>query len=72
MLLFYYFTKAVFSGTECVIEKIRAKHDGYNSIMAGCATGAALASRSGPDAMVLGLFIFYFIFSFHHHDLYFS
>lgn len=35
----------VFSSTECTIEKIRARHDLYNSVMAGCATGAILASQ---------------------------
>lgn len=35
----------VFSGSECVIEKVRARHDIYNSVMAGCATGAILAAQ---------------------------
>jgi mitochondrial import inner membrane translocase subunit TIM22 len=35
----------VFSGSECVVEKVRARHDLYNSIIAGCATGAILASE---------------------------
>jgi mitochondrial import inner membrane translocase subunit TIM22 len=35
----------VFSGSECVVEKVRARHDLYNSIIAGCATGAILASQ---------------------------
>ena len=35
----------VFSCSECIIEKTRAKHDLYNSVMAGCATGAIMASQ---------------------------
>jgi mitochondrial import inner membrane translocase subunit TIM22 len=35
----------VFSGSECVVEKVRARHDLYNSVIAGCATGAILASQ---------------------------
>jgi mitochondrial import inner membrane translocase subunit TIM22 len=35
----------VFTGSECAIEKIRARHDLYNSVIAGCATGAILASE---------------------------
>jgi mitochondrial import inner membrane translocase subunit TIM22 len=36
---------AVFSTSECTVEKIRARHDLYNSVIAGCATGAILASQ---------------------------
>lgn len=39
---------AMFAGSECVIEKVRAKHDIYNSVYAGCATGGALAHKAGP------------------------
>mmetsp|Transcript_895 Transcript_895/g.2456 ORF Transcript_895/g.2456 Transcript_895/m.2456 type:complete len:199 (-) Transcript_895:648-1244(-) len=35
---------ATFSGSECVVESYRARHDIYNSMMAGCITGATLAS----------------------------
>ena len=45
---------ALFAGTECVIESYRAKHDGRNSIYAGCATGAILAHSGGPKAMCIG------------------
>lgn len=45
---------AVFSGVECVIEKSRGQHDMYNGALAGCATGAALAVGSGPQAMCFG------------------
>eukprot|EP00887_Chlorella_sp_A99_P001415 scaffold8.g1415.t1 len=45
---------ALFAGSECVIEKYRAKHDMYNSIYAGCATGAALAHSAGPKGMCIG------------------
>lgn len=45
---------AVFAGSECVIEKMRAKHDMYNSVYAGCFTGGALAARAGPQAMCAG------------------
>ena len=33
----------IYSGSECVIEKYRAKHDKWNATYAGCATGAAIA-----------------------------
>ena len=36
----------VFAGTECVIERARAKSDIYNSLGAGCISGAALSYRS--------------------------
>lgn len=35
---------AIYAGSECVIEKIRARNDLYNATMAGCVTGAILAS----------------------------
>lgn len=45
---------ALFAGSECVVEKARAKHDIYNSVYAGCATGALLAHSGGPKAMGVG------------------
>ena len=44
----------LFSGSECVIEKYRAKSDIVNSVSAGCFTGATLAYGSGPKAMCIG------------------
>lgn len=35
----------VFSMSECTVEKVRARHDLYNSMIAGCATGAILATQ---------------------------
>ena len=34
--------------------KMRAKHDIYNSVYAGCAAGAVLAHSAGPKGMCLG------------------
>ncbi|GAQ89760.1 mitochondrial import inner membrane translocase subunit [Klebsormidium nitens] len=45
---------AVFSGSECVIEKARAKHDMYNGMLAGCFTGGVLAAQAGPQAACIG------------------
>lgn len=45
---------ALFAGSECVIESLRAKHDARNSIYAGCATGAILAHSGGPKAIGIG------------------
>jgi hypothetical protein len=45
---------ALFAGSECVVEKFRAKHDVYNSVYAGCSTGAILAYSAGPKAMCIG------------------
>ena len=45
---------AMFQGFECAIEKTRGTHDIYNSMSAGCLTGAALAHKSGPQAMGIG------------------
>lgn len=35
----------VYSASECAIEKARAKHDLYNTMLAGCATGAIMTSQ---------------------------
>ena len=35
----------VFSGSECTVEKIRARHDIWNSIIGGCTTGAVMSSQ---------------------------
>lgn len=45
---------ALFSGSECVIETYRAKHDMWNSIYAGCSAGAVMAHSGGPKAMCFG------------------
>lgn len=45
---------AVFAGTECAIEGLRAKNDLYNGVAAGCATGGWLARGGGPQAAALG------------------
>lgn len=36
---------AVFSMSECTVEKVRARHDLYNSVIAGCATGAIMSTQ---------------------------
>jgi import inner membrane translocase subunit TIM22 len=45
---------AIFSGTECCIEGLRAKNDLYNGVAAGCLTGGALAAKGGPAAVGVG------------------
>ncbi|KAK2790032.1 Mitochondrial import inner membrane translocase subunit tim22 [Emmonsiellopsis sp. PD_33] len=45
---------ALFSGTECCIEGLRAKNDLANGAAAGCITGGALGARAGPQAALLG------------------
>lgn len=45
---------AVFSGTECAIEGLRAKNDLMNGVAAGCITGGALAMKAGPQATAVG------------------
>lgn len=34
----------LYSGTECMIERYRAKHDAVNATLAGCATGGLMAA----------------------------
>mmetsp|Transcript_36004 Transcript_36004/g.70845 ORF Transcript_36004/g.70845 Transcript_36004/m.70845 type:complete len:246 (+) Transcript_36004:139-876(+) len=48
------FITGVFSGSECLVEKARGKHDVWNPVMSGCATGAAMQAKSGPQAAALG------------------
>lgn len=45
---------AIFSGTECCIEGLRAKNDLTNGVAAGCMTGGILAAKAGPQAAAVG------------------
>lgn len=45
---------AIFAGTECVVEKARAKHDIKNTAIAGCVTGGAISARAGAKASCFG------------------
>eukprot|EP00949_MAST-11_sp_MAST-11-sp1_P004309 g4309.t1 len=45
---------AVFSTTECAMQKLRGKKDLYNSVIAGGLTGAMLAIKQGPKQMAIG------------------
>lgn len=45
---------AVFSVSECFVEKTRGRKDRWNPIMGGCITGGALAASAGPHAMGIG------------------
>ncbi|KAK9824300.1 hypothetical protein WJX72_009265 [[Myrmecia] bisecta] len=49
---------ALFAGSECVVEKMRAKHDIWNSVYAGCATGGVLGASAGPKAACVGCVTF--------------
>lgn len=44
----------LFSAFECTIEKYRAKTDIYNTMSAGCLSGAVLARGTGPKGMLIG------------------
>ncbi|KAB1202251.1 Mitochondrial import inner membrane translocase subunit TIM22-1 [Morella rubra] len=44
----------IFSAAECVVEKVRAKHDVTNTVVAGCATGGVLSAKGGPKAACAG------------------
>lgn len=44
----------IYSGVECSIESLRAKHDIYNGVTAGCITGAGLSIKAGPQAAFIG------------------
>jgi len=45
---------ALFAGTECCIEGLRAKNDLMNGVAAGCLTGGVLAAGGGPQAVAFG------------------
>lgn len=45
---------AIFSGTECAIEGLRAKNDLWNGVAGGCITGGVLARNAGPQAAAVG------------------
>lgn len=45
---------AIFAGTECCVEGLRAKNDIWNGVIGGCLTGGALARNAGPQAVGLG------------------
>ncbi|GBG74633.1 hypothetical protein CBR_g19040 [Chara braunii] len=45
---------AIYSGTECIVEKARAKHDMNNTVIAGCITGGSLSAKGGPRAACAG------------------
>jgi|SRR5699024_4946160 len=45
---------ALYSGTECCIEGLRAKNDLTNSVSAGCITGGILGAKAGPQAAAWG------------------
>ncbi|KAF8409230.1 hypothetical protein HHK36_005304 [Tetracentron sinense] len=44
----------IFSAAECGVEKVRAKHDITNTVVAGCVTGGALSAKGGPKAACIG------------------
>ena len=44
----------VYSTIECFLEQLRGKKDMRNAIASGFATGAVLAARAGPTAMLVG------------------
>ncbi len=43
----------LFNAGDCVIAHARGKEDVWNPIIAGASTGAILAARSGPKAMII-------------------
>ncbi|KAG5175089.1 mitochondrial import inner membrane translocase subunit TIM22 [Tribonema minus] len=45
---------AIFMASECVIEKMRGKHDMMNSVYGGCITGMAFGIKAGPKEAVGG------------------
>lgn len=48
------FITGVFSGSECLVEKYRGKHDMWNPVLSGCVTGAAMQAKQGPQAAAMG------------------
>ncbi|GMI18003.1 hypothetical protein TrLO_g9064 [Triparma laevis f. longispina] len=48
------FITGVFSGSECIVEKIRGRNDVWNSTISGCVTGAAIQAKQGPQAACFG------------------
>lgn len=45
---------AVFSCSECFVEKTRGRTDRWNPIYGGCITGGILAANAGPQAAAFG------------------
>lgn len=45
---------AIYSGSECLIESLRAKNDYWNGVWGGCSTGGVLAVKNGPVAAGMG------------------
>lgn len=45
---------ALYAGSECVVEKVRASHDVANSAYAGCFTGGVMARTGGPSGIAMG------------------
>eukprot|EP00519_Triparma_laevis_P002493 CAMPEP_0182506528 /NCGR_PEP_ID=MMETSP1321-20130603/21461_1 /TAXON_ID=91990 /ORGANISM="Bolidomonas sp., Strain RCC1657" /LENGTH=210 /DNA_ID=CAMNT_0024712285 /DNA_START=202 /DNA_END=830 /DNA_ORIENTATION=+ len=41
------FITGVFSGSECIVEKIRGRNDVWNATISGCVTGAAIQAKQG-------------------------
>jgi len=48
------FITGVFSGSECVVEKLRGRTDVWNATISGCVTGAALQAKQGPAGAAFG------------------
>ncbi|EPS67150.1 hypothetical protein M569_07626 [Genlisea aurea] len=44
----------IFSASECIVEKARAKHDITNTVVAGCVTGGSISARGGTKAACAG------------------